>query len=97
MYNSKLIMLGFGPSTFNQNFFWFQAGDLPAYMNGPKMATASQGDGLILTYFKSVYTFECKSEIAVSCKWSKKPYSLQNSRYCHEMLPAFAPFLDNCW
>ena len=61
---------------------------------GPKMATTSQGDGLIMTSEKDVYTFKCKSEI--SCKWSKEPYSLQISRGLHAMLPVLVPFLDNC-
>ena len=80
----------------NQYFFWFQATALPTRaMFGPKMATTSQGDGLIMTHEKNVFTYQCKSE--TGCKWSKEPYSLQISRYWHVMLPVVVPFLDNCW
>ena len=58
------------------------------------MATTSQGNGLIMTYEKDVYTFSCKSE--TSCKWSKEPYSLQISRGDHAMLPVPMSFLENC-
>ena len=61
---------------------------------GPKVATTSQGDGLIMTYLKDVYSFNCTSE--TSCKWSKEPYSLQISRTAHEMLPVSTSFLENC-
>ena len=63
-------------------------------MNSPKMATTSQGDGLIITYEKDVYTFKCESQ--TSCMWSKEPYSLQISKTYDVMLPVLAPFLDNC-
>ena len=63
-------------------------------MTGSKMATTSQGNGLIMTYKKSVYTFKCESQ--TSCKWSKEPYSLQISRMYPAMLPVLSPFLDNC-
>ena len=83
-------------SSFNKYFFWFQAAPLPMIMfNRPRMARTSQGDGLIMTYQKDVYTFKCESK--TSCKWSKEPYSLQISRYFNLLLPVFAPFLDNCW
>ena len=62
---------------------------------GPRMATTSQGDGLIMTYGKAVYTFKCESE--TNCKWSKEPYSLQISRTEHAMLPVSTSFLENCW
>ena len=58
------------------------------------MATTSQGDGLIMSYEKDVYTFKCESEI--SCKWSKEPYSLQIARIYHAMLPVPMSFLENC-
>ena len=59
-----------------------------------RMATTSQGDALIMTYGKDVYTFKCESE--TSCKWSKEPYSLQISRVNHAMLPVPTSFLENC-
>ena len=63
-------------------------------MDGQKMATTSQGDGLIMTFLKDVFTFKCKSE--TSCKWSKEPYSLQISRLDYVMLPVPMSFLENC-
>ena len=58
------------------------------------MVTNSQGDGLIMTYEKDVYTLECESKI--NCKWSKEPYSLQISKWGHEMFPVSMSFLENC-
>ena len=81
-------------SSFNQYFFRFIAEPLPSAMSGLKMATTSQGDGLIMTFDKEVYTFKCTSE--TDCKWSKEPYSLQISRRAHEMLPGSTSFLENC-
>ena len=74
----------------------FQADPLPrkVYFFGSKMATSSQGDGLIMTVEREVYTFKCKSE--TSCKWSWEPYSLKISRILHAMLPVSNSFLDNC-
>ena len=82
-------------SSFNQYFFLFQAEPLPiAMLGGLKMATTSQGDGLIMTFGKGVYTFNCTSE--TSCKWSKEHYSLQIRRMHHAMLPVYMSFLENC-
>ena len=47
-----------------------------------------------MTYEKDVYTFECESKI--NCKWSKEPYSLQISKWGHEMFPVSMSFLENC-
>ena len=58
------------------------------------MATTSQGNGIIMTFLKGVYTFTCESQ--TSCKWSEEPYSLQISRMYPAMLPVLSPFLDNC-
>ena len=86
----------FKGSVFNQYYFWFPVEPLPFAMYGIKIATTSQGDGLIMTYEKAVYTFNCTAE--TSCKWSKEPsYSLQISRVAHEMLPVSNSFLENCW
>ena len=63
-------------------------------MDGLKMATTSQGDGLIMTYKKDVYTFKCKSEN--NCKWSQERSGLQISREFHAMLPVPISFLENC-
>ena len=82
-------------SSFNEYFYLFQAEPLPMDMYGPKMAVTSQGDGLIMTYRKDVYTFKCESE--TSCKWSKEPYDLQIPRVCHELYPVSTTFLENCW
>ena len=62
--------------------------------NGAKMSTTAQGDGLIMTYGKGVYSFKCTSEI--SCKWSKESFNLQISRQDHAMLPVPMSFLENC-
>ena len=80
---------------FNQCLFWFQAEPLPIGNLGPDIVTTSQGDGLIMTNEKGVYTFKCSSKTA--CKWSKETYSLQISRYWHVMLPVSISFLENCW
>ena len=74
----------------------FQADPLPrkVYFFGSKMATSSQGDGLIMTVEREVYTFKCKSE--TSCKWSQQHYLLQISRMDHVMLPVSTSFLENC-
>jgi hypothetical protein len=63
-------------------------------MNGAKMVTTSQGDGLIMTYKRGVYTFKCTS--IAKCKWSKEPYDLKIPRAGHEMLPVSTSFLENC-
>ena len=63
-------------------------------MGGLQMATTSQGDGLIMTHRKDVYTFKCQSQI--NCNWSKEPYSLKISRNTHEMLAVPTSFLENC-
>merc|ERR1712008_630623 len=74
---------------------WQSTEPLPiAMLGGLKMATTSQGDGLIMTYGKGVYTFNCTSE--TSCKWSKEHYSLQIRRMHHAMLPVYMSFLENC-
>ena len=62
--------------------------------NGAKMSTTAQGDGLIMTYGKGVYSFKCTSEI--KCKWSKESFGLQISRQDHAMLPVPMSFLENC-
>ena len=82
-------------SSFNQYFFLFQAEPLLIEMrNGAKMSTTAQGDGLIMTYGKGVYSFKCTSEI--KCKWSKESFDLQISRQDHAMLPVPMSFLENC-
>ena len=82
-------------SSFNQYFFLFQAEPLLIEMrNGAKMSTTAQGEGLIMTYGKGVYSFKCTSEI--SCKWSKESFNLQISRQDHAMLPVPMSFLENC-
>ena len=63
-------------------------------MFGLKMAATSQGDGLIMTVGKNVYSFQCESE--TSCKWFKEPYSLKLSKIDHAMLPVPMSFLENC-
>ena len=62
--------------------------------NGAKMSTTAQGDGLIMTYGKGVYSFKCTSEI--NCKWSKESFNLQISRQDHAMLPVPMSFLEKC-
>ena len=74
-------------------YFLFQAEPIP-FMKGSRMATTSQGDEIIMTYNKDIYTLKCKSE--TNCIWSKEPYSLQISRYGHVMLPVLASFLEHC-
>lgn len=82
-------------SSFNQYLFLFQAEPLLTEMrNGAKMSRTAQGDGLIMTYGKGVYSFKCTSEI--SCKWSKESFNLQISRQDHAMLPSPMSFLENC-
>ena len=63
-------------------------------MWGVRMATTSQGDGLIMTFEKDVYTF--KSESENSFKWSKEPFNLLVARMDHAMLPVPTSFLEHC-
>ena len=88
------LRLYLGVSYFDQHFFLFQVTPLPMQIYGAKMVTTSQGNGLVMTHFRDVYMFKCKSES--NCEWFKEPYSLKVSRVYHEMLSVPTSFLENC-
>ena len=60
----------------------------------PAMTKTGDGQGLLLTYNKGVYSFFCEN--ATNCYWKSKPYSLEIERPFHVMFRVPASLVDEC-
>ena len=79
--------------------FFILGKDLPihnlvAFVGGAKITTTADGKGLLMTYVKGVYGFECTS--ANDCYWTKKNYELQISRQAHLFLTVPSSLVEDC-
>ena len=62
---------------------------------GAKITTTADGKGLLMTYNKGIYDFQCTS--ANNCFWTKKDYELQISRAYHLFLTVPSSLLEDCY
>ena len=74
--------------------FIFSGQDLPVKMDSPRITTTAKGDGLIMTYKKSSYRFQCDS--SDSCSFEKDGDDLKISRKEHVLLAVPATFVEDC-
>ena len=63
-------------------------------MWGPRMTPTADGKGLLMTFEKGVYGFQCTS--ANNCYWTKKDYELQISRTDHLFLTVPSSLVEDC-
>ena len=65
---------------------------------GPKITTTAKGDGLIMTYRKSIYRFKCVS--SDSCFFEKDEFKddeeLKIDRLLHVLLTVPASLVEDC-
>ena len=63
---------------------------------GPQIAATADGKGLIMSYYESLYSFDCdtyKTE-ETRCYWSKVNYELKTRRHDHIMIPVPSSFVE---
>ena len=58
------------------------------------MTSNESNNGLIMTYGKGVYRFDCTTEM--SCEWTKENYELEILRSQHVMIKVPISVLGNC-
>lgn len=68
--------------------------DLPTSMSGPRMTTTGDGNGLLMSYKKKVYSFHCTSPN--NCFWQEEKYELQISRNRHLFLTVPSAVIEEC-
>ena len=68
--------------------------DGDSFVIGAKITTTADGKGLLMTFKKGVYGFECTS--ANDCFWAKKDYELQISRTYHLFLTVPSSLVEDC-
>ena len=69
--------------------------DLPTDMYyGSKMSPTADGKGLLLSYEKSIYEFNCQTE--TNCWFTETDIELQISRIFHLMFQVPSTLLNEC-
>merc|ERR1711971_1390193 len=69
--------------------------DLTVRMNqGPRMTHTTNKKGLLMTYERGIYSFDCRS--SNDCYWTKESYELETSRRAHVMIMVPPSLVENC-
>jgi hypothetical protein len=69
--------------------------DGDSFVAGAKITTTADGQGLLMTFKKGVYGFECTS--ANDCFWTKKDFELQVPRQNHIFLTVPSSLVEHCY
>ena len=76
------------------NILFITGKELPIEKFGSRMTPMADGKGLLMTYEKGVYSFQCTS--ANDCYWTKKDYELQIYRRSHLFLTVPSSLVEDC-
>jgi len=68
--------------------------DLPVRMHEPQMTHTTNKKGLLMTYRKGIYSFQCRS--SNDCYWTKESYELETVRRYHVMIMVPSSLVENC-
>jgi len=73
----------------------FSGEDLPVSMDeGPRMTHTNNKKGLLMTYERGIYSFQCRS--SNDCYWKKESYELETVRRYHVMIMVPSSLVENC-